>query len=104
MQHAPCKWPKTGIMVSDCGLWFVLFASRPRLDLFSSSSRCHFAVFSFGIRYVLDRVTNNERKHNERRMRDEREVNEKRTIIGWLAGEFCSQMYKTITLHAILLC
>lgn len=88
------------LRLADC---FVCLSSPFRLVLvgFSSSFRCFFAVFSFVIRYVLDRLTNNERKHNERRTRDEREVIEKRTKNGWFLDEICGQMYDNITLRAI---
>lgn len=86
--------------MEDC---FVCLSSPFRLALvvFSSSFRCFFAVFSFVIRYVLDRLTNNERKHNERRTRDEREVIEKRTKNGWVLDEICGQMYVNLTLYTV---
>ena len=86
--------------MADC---FVCLSSPFRLALvvFSSSFRCFFAVFSFVIRYVLDRLTNNERKHNERRTRDEREVIEKRTKNGWVLDEICGQMYVYLTLYTV---
>ena len=86
--------------MADC---FVCLSSPFRLPLvvFSSSFRCFFAVFSFVIRYVLDRLTNNERKHNERRTRDEREVIEKRTKNGWVLDEICGQMYVYLTLYTV---
>ena len=88
------------LWLTDC---FVCLSSpfRFALVVFSSSFRCFFAVFSFVIRYVLDRLTNNERKHNERRTRDEREVIEKRTKNGWVLDEIYGQMYDNITLRAI---
>ena len=88
------------LRLADC---FVCLSSPFRLVLvgFSSSFRCFFAVFSFGIRYVLDRVTNNERKHNERRTRDEREVIEKRTKNGWVLDEICGQMYVYFILYTV---
>lgn len=88
-------------MVGGCGWQIALFASRRRFDWLSSSFRCFFAVFSFVIRYVLDRLTNNERKHNERRTRDEREVIEKRTKNGWVLDEICGQMYVNLTLYTV---
>ena len=86
--------------MADC---FVCLSSPFRLPLvvFSSSFRCFFAVFSFVIRYVLDRLTNNERKHNERRTRDEREVIEKRTKNGWVLDEIYGQMYVYLTLYTV---
>ena len=88
------------LWLADC---FVCLSSPFRLALvvFSSSFRCFFAVFSFVIRYVLDRLTNNERKHNERRTRDEREVIEKRTKNGWVLDEICGQMYVYLTLYTV---
>ena len=88
------------LWLADC---FVCLSSPFRLPLvvFSSSFRCFFAVFSFVIRYVLDRLTNNERKHNERRTRDEREVIEKRTKNGWVLDEICGQMYVYLTLYTV---
>ena len=88
------------LWLTDC---FVCLSSPFRLPLvvFSSSFRCFFAVFSFVIRYVLDRLTNNERKHNERRTRDEREVIEKRTKNGWVLDENCGQMYVYLTLYTV---
>ena len=92
-------------MVGGCSWQIALFCLsspfRLALVFFSSSFRCFFAVFSFVIRYVLDRLTNNERKHNERRTRDEREVIEKRTKNGWVLDEICGQMYVYLTLYTV---
>ena len=79
----------------------VSIGSRRLLVVISLFFRCFFVVFSFVIRYVLDRLTNNERKHNERRTRDEREVIEKRTKNGWVLDEICGQMYVNLTLYTV---
>lgn len=55
LQHAPCKWLKTGVVVGGCGWQIVLFASRRRFDLLSSASRRHFVVFSLFSRSVFVR-------------------------------------------------
>lgn len=55
LQHTPCKWLKTGVMVGGCGWQIVLFASRRRFDCLSSAFRRHFVVFSLFSRSVFDR-------------------------------------------------